>query len=102
MVVDDQHENQQSAAPLVQRIPIEDLPAHLATLEAELEDGRHIEVLRGGAVIADLRAPARLATQGVLPASERPDFMARLKEMWGDRVFEDSTELIRKDRDAGS
>lgn len=47
-----------------------------------LRAGVHIEVRERGEVIGDLvpRTPPK-------PPVELPDFEARLKEMWGDRVF---------------
>ncbi len=91
---------QQSTVPSVLRIPIEELPAHLATLEVELEGGRYIELVRDGNVIADVRAPATCVSRRVLPASERPDFMARMKARWGDKPLNvDTTAWIREDRD---
>ncbi len=87
-------------SPLVLRLQVEELPAHLPTLEAELKNVLRIEILREGKVVAEIRArePESL-DQAERP--EMPDFMARMKQMWGDRVFEDSTPLIRADRDAG-
>ena len=100
MVAKDIARTEHSDRSLVLRIPVEDLPAHLATLEAELEGGRRIELVRGNDVVADVRArEIELPMPGVRPGA--PDFMARMKAMWGDRIFEDSTELIRRERDAG-
>jgi antitoxin (DNA-binding transcriptional repressor) of toxin-antitoxin stability system len=52
------------------------------TSEEWLRAGVHIEVRERGEVIGDLvpRTPPK-------PPVELPDFEARLKEMWGDRVF---------------
>ena len=83
------------------RMQIEELPAHLATIETELQDARRIELLRGETVIAELTKPSHVEGKDALERSKRPDFAARLKEMWGDKIFEDSTPLIRADRDAG-
>ncbi len=87
--------------PIVHRIQIDELPAHLSMIEAELEGVHRIELLRGKTVVAELTKPKRSSRNDVLNPSERPDFAARLKSMWGDRVFEDSTPSIRADRDAG-
>ncbi len=85
--------------PIVLRIPVEELPDHLATLESELEGGRRIELVRGDAVVAEVRART---PELMVPATrpEMPDFMARLKRIYGDKVYEDSTQWIREDRDA--
>ena len=86
---------------LVLRLPVEELPAHLAQLEAELSSGCTIELLRGDAVIAELRAKQ---PQDTVPQTRplAPDFMARMKARWGDRIFNDSTQWVREDRDAQS
>jgi len=90
---------EQTAAGNVQRIPVEELSAHLATLESELSDGRSIEIMRGDAVIAEIVAKKVIPTaQG-----ERviPDFMGRMKARWGERILDsDGTQIIREDRDA--
>ena len=92
----------QTLVSLAQRVPIEELAAHLPTLEAELDHGRYIQILSGNRLIAEMRTPEKQVISDKPPGmSERPDFAARLKEMWGDRVFEDSTQSIRQDRDAG-
>jgi hypothetical protein len=67
----------------VMRIAIEDLGAHVATLEAELRGVRAIELTRGDMVVAEL-----------------PDFMARLREIYGDKPLDvDTTEWIREGRE---
>ena len=86
------------------RLSIDDLPVHLATLKAELEQGHTVELLHGDEIIAEVHARHHfLQLQTVEQTKERPpmpDFMARMKAIWGDRVFEDSTKLIREDRDS--
>ena len=69
----------------VQRIQVDDLAQHLATLEQELSDSKTIELVRGDAVIAELRAPSK----NVLTKSGRviPDFMGQMREVFGDQVF---------------
>jgi hypothetical protein len=87
---------------LVVRIAVDDLGSHLATLETELSDGRSIELLRGDVVVAELRAK-RDEPSSVMPARrDLPDFMGRMKAMWGDEVFPEGymTQAIREDRDA--
>ena len=92
---------QAPAAGSVQRIPVEELAGHLATLESELSDGRSIEIMRGDAVIAEVKAKALPPSPPAGSKRYRPDFAAQLKEMWGDKVFDtDGTQIIREDRDA--
>jgi len=80
------------------RIRVEDLGQHLATLESELSDGRSIELVRNERVVAELRA--KTEQEHVRPAM--PDFMGRMKAIWGDKVFPEGymTQAIREDRDA--
>ncbi|QMV18119.1 hypothetical protein GOB94_04985 [Granulicella sp. 5B5] len=84
------------------RLSVDELASHLETLEAELSGGRSIELLRGETVIAEVRAPQTSAAKPEA-AGERsiPDFMARLKAMYGDEVLPagTTTQWIRDDRD---
>jgi antitoxin (DNA-binding transcriptional repressor) of toxin-antitoxin stability system len=59
-------------------------------LKAWLRAGVHVEVRERGEVIGDLvpRTPAK-------PAVEWPDFEARAKEIFGDRVLTAVDDLIR-------
>ncbi len=89
------------------RLAIDDLPSHVATLKSELREGHVIELVSGDEVVAEMRAPVLQSAQISSPQDEErqrppmPDFMARMKATWGDRVFDDSTKWIREDRDAG-
>lgn len=77
-----------------QRIAVEDLASHLATLEAELSGGRAIELVRGGTVVAEVRAVSSM-DQGPVP-----DFHARLRSIWGEKPLDvDMTAVVRRDRD---
>jgi len=86
----------------VLQVAVEDLVSHLATLEAELSLGRSIELLRGETVIAEMRAPkTEVAGLGSVAERPLPDFMGRMKAIWGDTVFPEGTgvRLVRADRD---
>jgi len=84
----------------VVQIAVEDLVSHLATLEAELSQGRSIELLRGETVIAEMRAPKQISA--MLSPDDRPfpDIVARLKAIYGDEVLPEGTgtKWIRDDR----
>jgi len=84
---------------MVTRVSVEELTSHLATLEAELSDGRLIELVRGETVIAEVRA--KDMNQASV-AAELPDFMGRLRANWGDTVLPlgTGTALVREDRDS--
>ena len=89
---------QANPLPTILRLAIEELPARLADLESEISNGRSIELLRGGEVIAEVRAVNEKASSSVRPNA--PDFMARMRARWSNRIFNDSTQWIREDRDA--
>ena len=84
----------------VRRIPVEELPEHLATLEAELAGGRAIELSRGDVVVAEVRAKNTLS-EIEHRARPIPDFMGRMTEIFGDKVFPTGymTQAVREDRD---
>ena len=64
---------------------------HIATL---LQEGEEIRITKRKRVIARLLPPEPPANPS------RPNFAARLKEMWGDRVLEPTgAELIAEERD---
>ena len=63
---------------------------HIATL---LQDGEEIQITKRKRVVARLLPPA------VPTPVERPDFMGRLKEIYGDRVMEVSgAQLLEEER----
>ena len=75
---------------------IRDLRYHFDRVEAQLERGESIEITRRGRVVARLMPPDH---SGKPP--KRPDFLKRMKETFGDRVFPSVMEILdetRKDR----
>jgi len=83
----------------VQRVPIEELAQHLATLEQELSEGRSIELVRGETIVAEVRAKAAPAAEE--KAWVTPDFLGQMREVFGDYVFPDGTALKWIDEDRG-
>jgi hypothetical protein len=85
----------------VVKISVEELIKHLPTLEAELSEAGSMELVRDGKVIAEMRAP-RQKSLLIEPADRPiPDFMARLRAIWGDKPLDvDTTAMIREDRDS--
>jgi hypothetical protein len=82
------------------RIAVEDLGAHLATLEVELRGVRAIELTRGEKVIAEIHPAQPLEAVDSRPLPELPDFMAMLHEIYGDKPLDvDTTEWIREGRE---
>jgi len=88
------------SADRVQRIAVEDMDKHLATLEAELSEGKSIELVRGEVVIAEVRAPKWVKLDTRSFAERMPDFESRLRRIYGDTVLDvDTTAWISEDRD---
>ncbi|HEY3738416.1 MAG TPA: hypothetical protein VGL53_01165 [Bryobacteraceae bacterium] len=56
---------------------LRDLRYNLDRLAALLQEGEEIQIMKRESVVALL-----------LPPAPRPDFAARLKQMWGDRFME--------------
>jgi hypothetical protein len=82
------------------RMAVEDLGAHLATLEAELRGVRAIELTRGETVIAEIHPARVLEAADSRPLPELPDFMAMLHEIYGNKPLDvDTTEWIREGRE---
>ena len=78
------------------RASIRDLRYHFDKVEAQLVRGESVEITRRGRVVAQLSPPKPAEN-----VSRRPDFMARLKEMWGDRILPPTVDLldeIRRDK----
>jgi hypothetical protein len=85
------------------RISVEELARQLATIEAELNGGRAVELMRGETVVAEVRAPRADASKAALDRPhELPDFMGRMRALWGDKVLPEGTgaSWVREDRDA--
>ena len=75
-------------------VTVRDLRYDFPKVERILREGREVQITKRNKVIAKL-IPESSAT-----ASRLPDFLRRLKEIYGDRVLETSgAELIREDRD---
>ena len=79
----------------VLRVAVDELPCRLSNHDAELSLGRRIEIVRGDAVVAELRAlEAEPLTSAVRPNA--PDFITRMRARWGDHRFNDSTQWIER------
>jgi antitoxin (DNA-binding transcriptional repressor) of toxin-antitoxin stability system len=78
----------------MKRASVRDLRYSFKEVEAQLAEGEEIEIVKRRKVIA------RLVPVSSQPIVERPDFMARMKENWGDELLEPSNaELIAQERD---
>lgn len=83
-------------------LSIEELGSDIPRLEALLDRGEEIQITRKDAVIGRIM-PEKAPHGEKLEQSEfppLPDFMARLKEIYGDRILEPTgAELISQERD---
>ena len=62
---------------------ISDLKRATFTILKEVEQGETVQIMRGNQVIAILSPPPEATPEQI----ERPDFEARLKEIFGDRTL---------------
>jgi antitoxin (DNA-binding transcriptional repressor) of toxin-antitoxin stability system len=63
-------------------VTVRDLRNNFAKLEAWLSEGEQIQIQKRGQPIALLTRFPKRPRQAI-----RPDFKARLRRLWGDRVF---------------
>lgn len=74
---------------------IRELKHATSTVLGWVADGETVEITRHNKVVALLSPPKRAKRKAV----QRPDFAARLKEMWGDRMLPATgTQLMEDDR----
>ncbi len=72
---------------------VRDLRYDFPRVERLLRQGEEIQITKRGQVIA------RLAPENDRPKAAMPDFLARIREIHGDKVFKVSgAELIARDR----
>jgi antitoxin (DNA-binding transcriptional repressor) of toxin-antitoxin stability system len=78
----------------MKRASVRDLRYHFPQIERLLREGQELEVTKRSRVIAHL-VPARDAG-----TPRRPDFLARLKAIYGDHTLKVSAaELLREERE---
>ena len=78
----------------MKRATVRDLRYDFPKVEKMLAEGESIEITKRGKVVA-IFIPA-----GAPKKAEFPDFMGRLKKIYGDKVLKVSgAELVRRDRD---
>ena len=75
-------------------VTVRDLRNNFAKVETWLGEGEEIRIEKRGHPIGFLSATPKAGSVGI----QKPDFMARLHEIWGGRVF--SEEEVRAMRDA--
>lgn len=78
----------------MKRASVRDLRYHFPEVERLLQQGESIEITKRKQVIARL-SPAR-----TVASRRRPDFLARLRSIYGDRVLKvSSADLLARERD---
>jgi len=78
----------------MKKVTVSQLRCGFNRIERLLQRGEEIQITKRGRVIARL-----VPENGKAPA-EMPDFLGRMRAIYGDKVFQVSgAELIRKDRD---
>ena len=63
---------------------VSDLRNNFRQVSAWLEHGETVQIIKRGRAFAQLTSLAQQAAPAKAP---KPDVMARLQEVWGDRVF---------------
>ena len=75
-------------------VTVRDLRYDFPKVELMLRQGESVQVSKRGKVVAMLAPPPAPAVQ------PRPDFLARLREIYGDTILEvPGSEIVRQDRD---
>jgi antitoxin (DNA-binding transcriptional repressor) of toxin-antitoxin stability system len=62
---------------------VADLRNNFRRVSSWIEHGETVQILKRGRAFAQLTSLAGVAS----PSASKPDIMARLNEVWGDRVF---------------
>jgi antitoxin (DNA-binding transcriptional repressor) of toxin-antitoxin stability system len=76
---------------------VADLRNDFHRLSAIIEDGESIEITKRGHLFARLVPIKRKSREKLV----KIDFMAQLKEMWGDRVFTDAEVRAMREAELG-
>ncbi len=74
---------------------VADLRNNFRRVSSWIEHGETVQIIKRGRPFAQLTSLAQVSAPRSAP---KPDIMAQLKEVWGDRVF--SMEEVRAMRDA--
>lgn len=63
---------------------VADLRNNFRQVSSWIEHGETVQIIKRGRAFAQLTSLAEVSTPSTAP---KPDIMARLQEVWGDRVF---------------
>ncbi len=63
---------------------VADLRNNFRRVSSWIEHGETVQIIKRGKAFAQLTSLAGISTPSLAP---KPDVMARLQEVWGDRVF---------------
>ena len=85
-----------ASAPTVAKVTVAELRTNFKAVEAKLAKGVRVQVTRRGEVVAEMQAPG-----AERPFADRmPDFMVKLKEMWGPQPWNvDTTAMVSEGRE---
>ena len=73
---------------------VADLRNNFRRVSAWIEHGETVQIIKRGRAFARLTGEGASATSSSVP---KVDFMAQLKEVWGDRVFSDQEVKAMRD-----
>jgi antitoxin (DNA-binding transcriptional repressor) of toxin-antitoxin stability system len=76
---------------------VADLRNNFRRISALIEGGESVDITRRGRVVARLVPPVSSKRKLV-----KPDFMAQLKEVWGDRMFTDAEVKAMREAELGN
>jgi antitoxin (DNA-binding transcriptional repressor) of toxin-antitoxin stability system len=81
----------------MKKATVADLRNDFHRISALIESGQSVEITKRGRPFATL-SPAHLRKRKLV----KPDFMAQLKEVWGDRVFTDAEVKAMREAELGN
>jgi antitoxin (DNA-binding transcriptional repressor) of toxin-antitoxin stability system len=81
-------------------VTVGELKANFKAVEAKLAEGARVQVTRRGAVVAEMVAPTNLVVDARSFADRMPEFLERLKSVWGPVPLDiDTTAMVLEGRD---
>ncbi len=76
-------------------VTVGELRSNFKAVEAKLAKGLRVQITRRGEIVAEIQAPAPVATG----AATLPDFEARMRKIWGEHPLDiDTTAMISEGR----
>jgi hypothetical protein len=95
-----------SARNRIVTVTVGELRSNFKAIEAKLARGARVQVTRRGTVVAEVLPPqtrtpsVEVTAPDAATKFEMPDFMARLRKLWGDKPWDiDTTALVSEGRE---